>query len=299
MLHDPFFQDPFTHIQQMQQMMIRDPFMDGMLGPGLLAQQMQTAPAQRQHRHNTVIEEVDDEDREQDGTEPIIEEPDDEPVPRHQQRTRSSQYAAAPSNQLSMLDAPFGGFSMMTSGMGSGGGMYMSSSSFTSVSGPGGVTYQSSSQVRMGPGGVMEAKKKVQDGRTGTQTVALARGLGEQRRTIVRSRDSKGEEQSRDILQQIRPEEAHEFDQRWASAAEKSLPGWNNKHTPRLSSSGRRQQQPLALPSSESNADRPSSSRYQGAYGGAYSSLEQTQNQYGQYSTQYPGQYNAQYNGRY
>ncbi|KXZ47279.1 hypothetical protein GPECTOR_36g130 [Gonium pectorale] len=92
--------------------------------------------------------------------------------------------------------------------------------------GPGGMTYQASSTTRVGPGGVRETQAVVRDGRTGTESVTISRGLGDGRqRTLVRTRDVTGREEQLEDLQGITEHEAEVFDEHWRHHAERTLPG--------------------------------------------------------------------------
>merc|ERR1711871_1171284 len=110
-------------------------------------------------------------------------------------------------------------------GMGMGGSSQVSFSS-SSFSGGNGVTYSSSTTTRIGPGGVRETQSSVKDGRTGKESLTIDRSLGDRRRMISKSRNSRtGEEQTTDNLYNLQAgAEADAFDDEWLAAAERRLP---------------------------------------------------------------------------
>ncbi|EFJ50629.1 hypothetical protein VOLCADRAFT_116802 [Volvox carteri f. nagariensis] len=193
--------------------------------------------------------------------EPIVEEPDDEPSPQdrasQRQRRHSPPRQPMPHPQVAPMD-PFSQlFGALTSGtMGGGGSSFMLSSSSYGTMGPGGVTYQASRTTRVGPGGVRETQSVVRDGRSGTESVTISRGLGDGRqRTLVRTRDAiTGREEQLEDLQGLREHEAEVFDEQWRMQAERNFPlGGGFGAAGRLAAGGGRasgaaQQRPLALP---------------------------------------------------
>jgi len=127
-----------------------------------------------------------------------------------------------------MLGGMMGG--MSSGGMG-GSTVYSYSSSSMSNGGPGGVTYSSTTTHRRGPGGVTETHHQEYDGRTGSETMKISRGLGDKSRTITRTRDASGQERAVDNLNNLTPEEASRFDQQWQATAQRALPGAGRTRT--------------------------------------------------------------------
>mmetsp|Transcript_24577 Transcript_24577/g.62426 ORF Transcript_24577/g.62426 Transcript_24577/m.62426 type:complete len:390 (-) Transcript_24577:2695-3864(-) len=211
-------------------------------------------PQQHQQGHQNrapMIEEVHGDHASTGNTsQPIVEEPDeDDPLIRQkaQRQRRTSPQRSMSTGRVrpapagnGALHAPgsslfgfgglggFGGFGSilqemqnMASAPGATAFSY-STSSYQSM-GPGGVTYQATHTQRAGPGGVRESQSTVRDGRTGQQTITVARGLGDKERVMTRTRDATGREQARDDLRGISAHEAHTFDQEWRTHAERSL----------------------------------------------------------------------------
>ena len=58
---------------------------------------------------------------------------------------------------------------------------------------------------------VKEMQRRVQDGRSGTETHTVARGLGDRARAITRRKDASGKETSEDILRGINQDEASRY----------------------------------------------------------------------------------------
>eukprot|EP00195_Chlamydomonas_chlamydogama_P012264 CAMPEP_0202902362 /NCGR_PEP_ID=MMETSP1392-20130828/16808_1 /ASSEMBLY_ACC=CAM_ASM_000868 /TAXON_ID=225041 /ORGANISM="Chlamydomonas chlamydogama, Strain SAG 11-48b" /LENGTH=296 /DNA_ID=CAMNT_0049589115 /DNA_START=171 /DNA_END=1062 /DNA_ORIENTATION=+ len=246
-------------MNQMMGSMFNDPFFRG---AGI-----QPSHGQRQTGRNApVIEEVHDDElgsrAGRAGSEPIVEEPDDEDP--HSYRAHQRQRRASPTKginssrsnvptannaQLSAFPFGMGGFpdlSAMTNVPG--GASYCFTSSSYTAAGPNGVSYQKTTTSRRGPGGVHETQSTVRDGRTGTQAIRISRGLGDKERTITRMRDANGREMHHDDLKGIQHDEADRFDQHWRETAEQQLLGG-----PRMLGQGsgyQQQQQRYALPSS-------------------------------------------------
>ncbi|GLI69125.1 hypothetical protein VaNZ11_013680 [Volvox africanus] len=266
--NDPFFSDPFSHMDRMMNTMLNDPFFANPLGMGTRMPGVHVAqPVQNQRVRQPVIEEVDDvghTGRTTAQDEPIVEEPDDEPSPQDRAAQRQRRHSpprqqvvqphAAPMDPFSQLLGAFGGV-----GAGGGSSFMISSSSFTSM-GPGGMSYQASSTTRVGPGGVRETQAVVRDGRSRTESVTISRGLGDGRqRTLVRTRDGiTGREDQLEDLQGLREHEAETFDEHWRHQAERNLPGGGGfgAVSSRVTGGGlaaSAQQRPLALPPATSN----------------------------------------------
>ncbi|GLC45428.1 Myeloid leukemia factor 1 [Pleodorina starrii] len=269
--NDPFFSDPFSHMDRMMNSMLSAPFFADPLGVGLRPpgpQFIQQVPNARGRQ--PVIEEVDeagDTGRTASAQDqPIVEEPDDEPAQQdrasqRQRRHSPQRQPAAQAHAAPMMD-PFSQlFGALAGGAMAGGGgssFVVSSSSYSSM-GPSGVSYSASSTTRVGPGGVRETQSVVRDGRSGTESVTISRGLGDGRqRTLVRTRDAlTGREEQLEDLRGLSQHEADVFDDQWRHHAERNLPGGGAFGA--AVSSGRiggggggrgaaAQQRPLALP---------------------------------------------------
>ncbi|GAX73055.1 hypothetical protein CEUSTIGMA_g508.t1 [Chlamydomonas eustigma] len=239
---DPFFRDPFAMMNQMMGNMDRmmgnmfqDPFFSNLHGPPQVNQRGRlpgiSAP---------MIEEVlDDQPPSDTLSRPIIEEPDDSP-PR---RRRNREEAMTSPGQ-------HGGYNnILPTSVQAGGNTGVSYGFYSSsvMSNQNGVTYQKSTTARMGPGGVKEMQSAERDGRTGKESITVARGLGEKARTMIRTRDVSGRETAQDLLHGIQQEEAHRFDQEWMTSAQQSLyPALGGRQANRPS----QPQRQYALPSS-------------------------------------------------
>jgi hypothetical protein len=87
----------------------------------------------------------------------------------------------------------------------------------------------------------------VRDGRTGQESMTIARALGDKEKVVTRSRDAAGAMTHQEELRGLSAPEAHAFDDTWreAAGAVGRLPG-NSSNS---GAAGGRYQPPLALPS--------------------------------------------------
>jgi hypothetical protein len=236
---DPFFRDPFAMMNQMMGNMDRmmgnmfqDPFFSNLHGPP----QRERLPG----ISAPTIEEVHDDQPPSDSvSRPIVEEPDDSPPRRRRNR-----------EEAMTLPGQNGGFnSMLSTNLASGGNSGVSYGFYSSsvMSNQNGVTYQKSTTARMGPGGVKEMQSAERDGRTGKESITVARGLGDRARSMIRTRDASGRETAQDLLHGIQQEEAQRFDHEWMTSAQQSLyPALGGRQASRPSQTQRQ----YALPTS-------------------------------------------------
>eukprot|EP00877_Chromochloris_zofingiensis_P007873 jgi/Chrzof1/3339/Cz12g21130.t1 len=300
--NDPFFRDPFQHMNNMMNHMLNDPFFASPFGAFPQTQHVpRNAPPQ--------IEEIPHEEHAArphshaggSGTDPIVEEPDDvedshHPArpPRHSAGTTSR--SAAPELALAQ---PFGGgvFGSVFSNPPQGATVYSYSSSSISSGGPGGMTYSSSTTTRAGPNRVRETQKTVRDGRTGKESITVARGLGDKERVVIRTRDASGSEHIEDILRGIDAHHAPQFDEQWRQQAEHVLPDVGPRTRRRLEPADpyprQQQQQQYALPHNP-GAAYPGTQQQQQGYHGGYGQQQQQSNLYQQQPVQGYGQYQHQ-----
>eukprot|EP00899_Mesostigma_viride_P004857 jgi/Mesvir1/14372/Mv09772-RA.1 len=89
-------------------------------------------------------------------------------------------------------------------------------------------TYSSTYVARMGPGGVAESQHAVSDSATGTHTVEISRSLGDQNRSVKRTRDRQGREHTEESLRNVARGEGHQFDDLWRSKAAESFAGFGS-----------------------------------------------------------------------
>ncbi|XP_022822719.1 myeloid leukemia factor isoform X1 [Spodoptera litura] len=159
--------------------------------------------------------------------------------------------------------------------MGSGNMHHVPGSSFSSStvvmsSGPGGKpqVYSSTSSTKIGPNGIKETCKTVQDSRTGTKKMAIGHHIGERAHLIEREQNYyTGDAEERQEFINLDEEEAEEFDREFQYKAGSST----GRGRPAIQAA-RREPQRLALPapppvvqvpntSSEVSGRRPSSVR--------------------------------------
>eukprot|EP00873_Tetraselmis_striata_P000176 jgi/Tetstr1/420440/TSEL_011553.t1 len=252
---DPFFSggmDPFHHMNRVMNSMFSDPFFGGgMMGGGMMGGPMMGMPggsllggshhppaahrSSRQHhdRPNSVtIEEVDDASgehaprhgRRSRPQEPVVEEPDDTPHHPPGGSHRASRRSAGASTRRPPSEAHPGRLMGASLGGAGPGTCFSYSSTSYSSGGPGGAVYSSTTTSRRGANGVSETTRQEFDGRTGEETLEIARGMGDKSRTITRKRDGSGQEQVYENLNNLGREEATRFDQDWMSRAG-TLPG--------------------------------------------------------------------------
>lgn len=294
---DPFLQDPFAQMNMMMNNMFNTAMFPGHAIPYPPTHWQQQQRHQQQQGFEPsrapIIEEVHDEpvQHRRDHTDAVIvEEPDDEdagsdhrpanrprrdsPPPRAGTAGRAPSTSAQAQAQYGGMGAPFGGLMPGATVY-----SYSSSSSFVSSGGPGGVTYSTSSTTRVGPGGVRETRATVEDGRTGTRKMTLARGLGDKERIMTRERDAHGRERAHDDLRGLQPEQAEAFDAQWQQQAAMRLPGYQSR-TSRLPGGGWQQQQQFALPSAPYTGGGTQTYSYSGG-SRAGAAQQQQQQQYG------------------
>eukprot|EP00276_Gloeochaete_wittrockiana_P004602 CAMPEP_0184656830 /NCGR_PEP_ID=MMETSP0308-20130426/16787_1 /TAXON_ID=38269 /ORGANISM="Gloeochaete witrockiana, Strain SAG 46.84" /LENGTH=287 /DNA_ID=CAMNT_0027094129 /DNA_START=108 /DNA_END=968 /DNA_ORIENTATION=+ len=94
-----------------------------------------------------------------------------------------------------------------------------------SVHGADDVWYFATTTTTMGPGGVSETQQSIVDTISGIHCLRVTRTLGDRSLTLIRQRDVEGHEMLSDALQNIRIEQASDFDAEWRLAAN-SLPAW-------------------------------------------------------------------------
>eukprot|EP01025_Chloroclados_australasicus_P039970 TRINITY_DN4162_c0_g1_i3.p1 TRINITY_DN4162_c0_g1~~TRINITY_DN4162_c0_g1_i3.p1 ORF type:complete len:350 (-),score=42.83 TRINITY_DN4162_c0_g1_i3:382-1431(-) len=256
---DPFFNDPFAHMEQqmrnMQRMMNQAFGGSSMFGSGtgmggmgmfdndpffqqpqqLLGPYQQQMPRQR-HVNPPQLEEIDN-DAEGDqyvraNGEPIVEEPDDEGYQNQQQQNNYQQRRSGGgfqdqrlgsrlNNNLSAMD------NLIANSRNMGPGSQFQSYSYSSFqsSGPGGTSYRETQQTNVGPGGVLESRRSVRDGRSGKEQYEVTRGLQGRGRTVQRTRFQDGREEAVDTLHNLDPQQATTFEQEWQQHADSSLAG--------------------------------------------------------------------------
>jgi len=268
LLDDPFFGgggDPFQHMNNMMTSMFNDPFfsggmMGGMIGgmPGFGQQQQmggmpgfsqqQFPSSSRQHHlpgrsDGVTIEEVNEEGnhprhgRRSAQQEPVVEEPDDGHQHQRSGRRNESQVPSQRQRRRDTTDSRMGGMGISNYTSGGPGSSFCYSSTSYSSGGPGGVAYSSSTTTRRGANGVSETHRQEFDGRTGEETIQIARGLGDRSRTITRKRDGSGHERVYDSLNNLSQDEASRFDQDWMSRAG-HLPSTGTRSTRRAMTGG-------------------------------------------------------------
>eukprot|EP00667_Euglena_gracilis_P017750 EG_transcript_18751 len=134
---------------------------------------------------------------------------------------------------------------VMFSGGGGGSGFMMSSVRSFDAENPAN-NFERTQTAQFGPGGVVEAREEVRDGRRGVEQIGLRRQLGEQYAQLERSRHlATGEERSKRTVHNIDEDDVDRFDDRWLAAAQRSLPAYaSGRSAAALPAS----QQRLALP---------------------------------------------------
>lgn len=149
-------------------------------------------------------------------------------------------------------------------------GSSFSSSTVVMSSGPGGKpqVYSSTSSTKIGPNGIKETCKTVQDSRTGTKKMAIGHHIGERAHLIEREQNYyTGDAEERQEFINLDEEEAEDFDREFQYKA-----GSSNARGRTAIQAARREPQRLALPappptvqvpntSSEVSGRRPSSVR--------------------------------------
>eukprot|EP00667_Euglena_gracilis_P029405 EG_transcript_38895 len=110
---------------------------------------------------------------------------------------------------------------------GGGAGFVMSSVTRYDSSDPS-KCYERTETVQFGGDGVVEARGRVRDGGRGVETIGLRRQLGDQAVQVERSRHlQSGEERARRTLHNVEEADIERFDDRWMSAAQRSLPSYS------------------------------------------------------------------------
>ncbi|XP_049876402.1 myeloid leukemia factor isoform X3 [Pectinophora gossypiella] len=129
---------------------------------------------------------------------------------------------------------------------GMGTGSSFSSSTVVMSSGPGGnpQVYSSTSSTKIGPNGVKETRKTLQDSRTGTKKMSIGHHIGERAHLIEREQNLySGDAEERQEFINIEEEEAEDFDREFqvkAGAAgragnpARALPAAPRRDPPRL-----------------------------------------------------------------
>eukprot|EP00499_Haloplacidia_sp_CaronLabIsolate_P002316 CAMPEP_0196770616 /NCGR_PEP_ID=MMETSP1104-20130614/1240_1 /TAXON_ID=33652 /ORGANISM="Cafeteria sp., Strain Caron Lab Isolate" /LENGTH=244 /DNA_ID=CAMNT_0042140733 /DNA_START=1 /DNA_END=732 /DNA_ORIENTATION=+ len=99
-----------------------------------------------------------------------------------------------------------------------------SSSSYVSSHGSGGqpVVVQRTVQHSRA-GGAAETKEFFQDSRSGTERMKIQRRLGNRARTITKSRDARGNEESEDRIDNMTDADLSRFDEEWRTAASQRM----------------------------------------------------------------------------
>mmetsp|Transcript_20028 Transcript_20028/g.46133 ORF Transcript_20028/g.46133 Transcript_20028/m.46133 type:complete len:236 (+) Transcript_20028:20-727(+) len=117
-------------------------------------------------------------------------------------------------------DGGFGG--TLAAGMGSmGGATFVQSSSFSSN---GRNVVSSSTSARIGPGGVAEIQRQVNDGRTGREEIMMERRIGDRGRRVQKTRNiDTGDEETVDNSYGIADGEEDMFDRDFQEAAAQRL----------------------------------------------------------------------------
>ncbi|KAJ0174455.1 hypothetical protein K1T71_009563 [Dendrolimus kikuchii] len=122
------------------------------------------------------------------------------------------------------------------------------SSTVVMSSGPNGKpqVYSSSSSTKIGPNGVKETRKTLQDSRTGTKKMSIGHHIGERAHLIEREQNVyTGDQEERQDFINIEEEEAEDFDREFQVKAGVVNQG---RSRPALPSSSRREPSRLALP---------------------------------------------------
>lgn len=254
--NDPFFRDPFAHMESIMNSMFHDPFMGGHQPFGRQVQ------APQRQSSAPVIEEVDADEEarhvpRRGNNQPIVEEPDEDGQSdqRQHQRQRRTSPVRNRSSGLSVSVGPSGIPQVQSFGNNGGAVFSFSSSSYTSNTGPGGVKYTATSTTKIGPGGVRETQQTVRDGRTGQESIVISRGLGSKERTVTRTRDAQGRERTEDSLKGVAPEQVNVFDEEWRQEAERNFGAMGllgNRSTRQPSVP-----QQYALPSTQTHGGQP------------------------------------------
>ncbi|XP_049876401.1 myeloid leukemia factor isoform X2 [Pectinophora gossypiella] len=158
-------------------------------------------------------------------------------------------------------------FSGDLDGMGT--GSSFSSSTVVMSSGPGGnpQVYSSTSSTKIGPNGVKETRKTLQDSRTGTKKMSIGHHIGERAHLIEREQNLySGDAEERQEFINIEEEEAEDFDREFQVKA--GAAGRAGNPARALPAAPRRDPPRLALPpapsanASPSSTDRYSTDRY-------------------------------------
>lgn len=131
------------------------------------------------------------------------------------------QMMTMPSDMASMHQGMMGG-----GGAGGGNGtayFYSSSQSFNSADPS--QNFVRTTTTTAGPGGVLETRTAVRDGRDGCEKLGLRRQLGDRVAQVERIRNLQtGEEQSRKTVHNLPEDDEEAFDREWMNAASRSLP---------------------------------------------------------------------------
>ncbi|XP_068617651.1 myeloid leukemia factor isoform X2 [Battus philenor] len=137
-----------------------------------------------------------------------------------------------------------------------------SSSTIVMSSGPNGKpqVISSSSSTKIGPNGIKETRKTLQDSRTGTKKMSIGHHIGERAHLIEREQNYySGEAEERQEFINIEEEEAEDFDREFQTRA-----GSSQSRSRAAITAGRRSPPRLALPAP------PSNTSVRDVYGGSH-----------------------------
>ncbi|XP_035443824.2 myeloid leukemia factor isoform X3 [Spodoptera frugiperda] len=146
-------------------------------------------------------------------------------------------------------------------------GSSFSSSTVVMSSGPGGKpqVYSSTSSTKIGPNGIKETCKTVQDSRTGTKKMAIGHHIGERAHLIEREQNYyTGDAEERQEFINLDEEEAEDFDREFQYKA-----GSSNARGRTAIQAARREPQRLALPAPPPTVQVPNPSVRE-VYGGSH-----------------------------